>query len=117
MQEIAMQEKVNEILSHIQERCLWQFHSRTWDREQNINGVLNDVAKMLTGEAVVAETPMEKSFYADAKILVEQIKEKFSWINEMGDSEKKEIIEAIKAKLIDITVTKSLNGELNVPFY
>ncbi|MBC2582795.1 Fe-only/vanadium nitrogenase subunit delta [Clostridium sp. DJ247] len=112
-----MKEKADEIISFIQERCLWQFHSRAWDREENINGTMDNVAKLLTGETVVAETKQEKCAYADAKVLTDQIKEKFSWVNELEAGQKKELVEAVKAKLTDIVITKCLNGEINVPFY
>ena len=112
-----MEEKVQQIYKFIQERCLWQFHSRSWDREANINGILNDTSIFLNGGEVEANTNQEKCYVADAKILVTQLKEAFSWIKDLKDSEIAELIEGVKAKLIDVTLTRSKNEELNVPFY
>lgn len=115
-----MEEKAKEIFSFIQERCLWQFHSRTWDREQNINGVMDKATDILAGKEISIgniETSQEKCNFADAKILVAELRAKFSWIDDMDVTAKKELMNLVKEKLIYTTITKSLNGELNVPFY
>lgn len=112
-----MEEKVQQIYKFIQERCLWQFHSRSWDREANINGILNYTSTFLNGGEVEASNNQEKCYLADAKILVEQLKETFSWINDVKDTEITELIDGVKAKLIDVTLTRSKNDELRVPFY
>jgi len=112
-----MQERIEELSLFIQERCLWQFHSRSWDREENINGVLNKVAEILTGEKVALETLQDKCYYADARILVLEIKDRLPWLDEIDGSELKTVIAGVKEKLLDITVTRSLNAELRVPGY
>ncbi|WP_414571222.1 V-containing nitrogenase subunit delta, partial [Nostoc sp. CCY 9925] len=112
-----IQERAAEVTKLIQERCLWQFHSRAWDREENINGVLNKTAQILTGEKVVLETLIERGFYADAKILAADLEIRFAWLNSMENSQKKAVLEAVKAMLIDIVITKSKNGELHYSLY
>ncbi|MEH1982429.1 MAG: V-containing nitrogenase subunit delta, partial [Nostoc sp.] len=112
-----IQERAAEVTKLIQERCLWQFHSRAWDREENINGVLNMAAQILTGEKVVLETLIERGFYADAKILSADLEIRFAWLNSMENSQKKAVLEAVKAMLIDIVITKSKNGELHYSLY
>ncbi|MEH2061701.1 MAG: nitrogenase vanadium-iron protein, alpha chain [Nostoc sp.] len=112
-----IQERAAEVTKLIQERCLWQFHSRAWDREENINGVLNMAAQILTGEKVVLETLIERGFYADAKILSADLEIRFSWLNSMENSQKKAVLEAVKAMLVDIVITKSKNGELHYSLY
>jgi len=112
-----MENRVQELVSFIQERYLWQFAPRTWDREANINGILNQASQILTGEKVLPESPKEKCFYSDAKFFVNEIKNKFSWVNEMDDAQKKSLIESTKAKLIEVTITKSLNLEVDSPQY
>jgi V-containing nitrogenase delta subunit len=109
--------EVQDLYKFIQERCLWQFHSRAWDREENINGIMQNTSVLLTGGTVAAESSQEKCFLADAKILVGQLKEAFPWIKEMKETDVVELIEGVKNKLIDVTLTNSLNGELKVPFY
>ena len=117
--EIALyiQERAAEVTKLIQERCLWQFHSRAWDREENINGVLNKAAQILTGEKVVLDTLIERGFYADAKILSADLEIRFSWLSKMENSQKKAVLESVKAMLIDIVITKSKNGELHYSLY
>ena len=85
--------------------------------EANINGILNQASELLTGEEVSLESPKEKCFYADAKFFVDEIESKFLWLNDMDNTQKKALIELIKAKLIEITITKSLNAEVASPKY
>ncbi|MEH2193565.1 MAG: nitrogenase vanadium-iron protein, alpha chain [Nostoc sp.] len=112
-----IQDRAAEVTKLIQERCLWQFHSRAWDREENINGVLNMAAQILTGEKVVLESLIQRGFYADAKILSADLEIRFSWLNSMENSQKKAVLESVKAMLIDIVITKSKNGELHYSLY
>lgn len=112
-----MEDRVVELVSFIQERYLWQFAPRTWDREENINGILDQASELLTGEEVSLKTPKENCFYADAKFFVNEIKSKFVWLNEMDNAQKKALIESTKAKIIEITITKSLNLEVASPKY
>ncbi|MEH2270142.1 MAG: V-containing nitrogenase subunit delta, partial [Nostoc sp.] len=112
-----IQERAAEVTKLIQERCLWQFHSRAWDREENINGVLNMTARILTGEKVVLETLTDRGFYADAKILAADLEIRFAWLSSMENSQKKAVLEAVKGMLVDIVITKSKNGELHYSLY
>jgi V-containing nitrogenase delta subunit len=113
----SVESSVEELTTYIQERCLWQFHSRSWDREDNITGVLKLTADLLTDTHIVLETDADKCNYADAKLLVADIKSKLPAIYSLGNEEKKAVLEAVKDRLIDITITKSLNGELHHPNY
>src|SRR5665647_3016629 len=104
-----MADRVVELVAFIQERYLWQFAPRTWDRKANINGILDQASQLLTDEEVSIESPKEKCFYADAKFFVNEINSKFLWLKEMDNAQKRTLIESIKEKLIEITITKSLN--------
>ncbi len=112
-----MKDKAEELTSYIQERCLWQFHSRAWDREENINGVLKKTTEILTGEQVVLETPADRNFYADAKILADQFTTTFPWLSEFDNAQKQAVLESVKERLLDIAVTNSRNGELRYSLY
>ncbi|VBB09557.1 nitrogenase vanadium-iron delta subunit [Lucifera butyrica] len=112
-----MKEKVEALVTFIQERCLWQFFSRTWDRMENINGVFGKVEALLNEEKPVMESAQEKCFYADARILVAEIKDKFPWLQELNKTQVNELIEGVKARITEIAVTKSMNAELNVSNY
>jgi len=112
-----IQERTEEVTSLIQQRCLWQFHSRSWDREENINGVLNKAATILTGQKVVLETLADRAFYADATALVADLERKFQWLSKTDNEQKKAILESVKKRLIEIAITKSLNAELHHSLY
>ncbi|MBD2434497.1 MULTISPECIES: nitrogenase vanadium-iron protein, alpha chain [Fischerella] len=112
-----IQERTEEITTYIQERCLWQFHSRSWDREENINGVINKAIAIFNEEQVVNETLVDKLHYADAKILVLDLKTKFSWINKAQKAHITAVLELVRQKLLHIAITGSLNAELNHSLY
>ncbi|MCI1945700.1 Fe-only/vanadium nitrogenase subunit delta [Clostridium luticellarii] len=114
-----MDEKADKLSAFILERCLWQFHSRSWDREENINGILGVVTNLLLNQKdkIPTETLMEKYFYADGKVLTDEFKEKFPWLEDIDAEKKKEIMEDVKKKITEIAVDKSRNEELRVPFY
>lgn len=110
-------EKLDQLYDYVQERCLWQFFSRAKDRQENIDGILKTATDLLTGEPPAKETPQDRLFYADAKIMVADFKQRFPWINDAGSAQIRELMAGLKDKLVDITITKSLNGELNHSLY
>ncbi|MEA5574407.1 V-containing nitrogenase subunit delta, partial [Calothrix sp. UHCC 0171] len=112
-----LSEKVENITTYIQERCLWQFHSRSWDREENINGVIKKTAEILTGQKPTLETLTDKLHYADAKILVSELKRNLPWIKELDKTQVNKVLESVKQKLSAITISGSLNGELHHSLY
>ena len=110
-------EKLNQLFGYVQERCLWQFFSRSWDRQENIDGILKTATDLLTGEPPAKETPQDRLFYADAKIMVADFKARFPWLNEAGAAQIRELMAGLKEKLVDYTITNSKNGELNHSLY
>jgi nitrogenase delta subunit len=112
-----MSEQVKQLVGYVQERCLWQFFSRTWDRQENIDGIMAAAEVLLAGEMPKRETPMEKLFYADAQEMVKDFRERFPWIASITPPEAKDLIAGLKAELIDITITRSLNHELSHSLY
>jgi len=110
-------DQIDQLYTYVQEHCLWQFFSRTWDRQENIDGILTAAADLLTGEAPKRETPMERLFYADAIILAADFKKQFPWIMEASSAEVRQLLDGVKAKLTDIAITHSKNGELNAANY
>ena len=112
-----MNEIIEEVTALIQEKCLWQFFSRSWDREENIEGIMTMTGKILNGEKVNLVTPADKAFYSDAKNLAADIQNKMPWISELDKSGILELVEGVKKRLLHITVKKSRNCELNLPNY
>jgi nitrogenase delta subunit len=112
-----MGEKFDDLYDYVQERCLWQFFSRSWDRQENIDGVLGQAEALLSGGQPVRATPMEKLFYADAKVMVDDFKARFPWIKESPPEEVKQLLDGLKSRLVDSVITKSTNRELNHHLY
>jgi vanadium nitrogenase delta subunit len=110
-------EKIDQLFGYVQERCLWQFFSRSWDRQENIDGIIQTATDLLTGEPPQRETPMQKLFYADARIMVADFKERFPWVEETGAAQMRELMHGLKEKLVEFSITKSLNHELNHSLY
>jgi V-containing nitrogenase delta subunit len=94
-----MNEKIDQLATHIQERCLWQFFSRTWDREENIEGILSRATEILCGERSVISTPADKSHYADAKILVSDFKRLYPWVATMEKQDIKTLLQGVKERI------------------
>jgi len=110
-------EKLDDLFGYVQERCLWQFFSRSWDRQENIDGIMKTATDMLTGKDLQLESPMDRLFYADAKIMVNDFKERFPWIQETGPAQMRDLMHALKDRLVDHTITHSKNHELNHTLY
>ncbi len=113
-----MKDRVEELYSYIQSRCLWQFFPREWDRKANIEGILGRAIEILTGrEHQAPETLLDRYYYVEAKALVTDIKNWFPWLNELDEEEKIAIIEEVKKKLIKVMVVESINPELRLSGY
>jgi nitrogenase delta subunit len=112
-----MNAKVDQLFAYVQERCLWQFFSRSWDRQENIDGVIGKATELLTAKEISLETPMDRLFYADAKIMVADLKERFPWLDDTGPAQIRDLMHQLKARLVDIAITGSLNQELNHSLY
>lgn len=111
------QQQIDQLFGYVQERCLWQFTSRARDRIVNIEGIIAAATDMLHGKELHKHTPMDKMFYADAKLMVADFRERFPWINEQEPSKITELMTGLKDLLVDHTITKSLNHELNYTLY
>lgn len=112
-----MEQHINELFTYVQERCLWQFFSRTWDREQNISGILGMAEQMLSGEDCQADNPADRCNLADAKVLVADWRSHFPWIKALTATEINQVLTGLKVKLVDTTITHSRNRELNYQLY
>lgn len=110
-------EKIDQLFGYVQERCLWQFFSRSWDRQENIDGILEAATAMLSGKEPKKETPMDRLFYADALTMVHDFKARFPWIVEAAPEEMGSLMSGLKDKLVEFAITKSLNHELNHTLY
>jgi hypothetical protein len=112
-----MTKKAEELVAFIQERCLWQFVSRANDREENINGVLSLMGEILSGGSPRLDTPMDRLHFANDNHLAREVKVALPWMRELPKEEMKEVVSGTIARIYELTVKKSLNGELNIPGY
>lgn len=112
-----MDEKAQELYSFIQERYLWQFYSRTWDRDENINNILDYLVMILAGEKLASTDSKERYYYAEAVTVANEVKKRFPWLAEVKRAELEQIVADVKTKLIDVVITRSQNEELHVPYY
>jgi hypothetical protein len=113
-----LEEQTLTLYAFIQERYLWQFYSRTWDREKNIHHIMDEFVKILSGAATGGgASPEERYFYAEAATVAAETKRKFPWLGKLDRAELESLAASVKAKLMDVTVARSQNGELNVPYY
>lgn len=112
-----MTTQTKELVNYIQERCLWQFYSRAWDREENINGVLSHLGELLSNRTPKLETPMDRCHFANANHLAREVRNAFPWLEEMSPDSLTKLIGGVMARLEEIAITQSKNGELHMQAY
>jgi hypothetical protein len=109
--------KVEDLVAFIQQHCLWQFASRTHDREENIHGVLSLLGEILTGNSPKLETPLERCHFANANHLAAEAKSEFGWLKDLHGDELNQLVAATIARIHEITVEHSRNEELKLQNY
>jgi V-containing nitrogenase delta subunit len=112
-----MSDKVDDLFGYVQERCLWQFYSRSWDRTENIDGILAQATGMFIGKALETPTPQDRYFMAEAKIMVADCLSRFPWLKSASEQEIRELMSELHTRLTDIAITSSKNHELTHTLY
>jgi nitrogenase delta subunit len=112
-----MIDRIAQLEDYIMKHCLWQFHSRTWDRERQNEGVLGTTTKILCNEPVANETREDRCYWVDAVCLADAFKKRFQWINEIDTSEVKTLMQGLKERIDYVTISGSLNKELTDKLY
>ena len=115
--ENTMENKVEELVDYIMKWCLWQFHSRAWDREKQNEGILTKTRQLLCEEEVQLETPADRCYWVDAVILAKEWRATYPWLSTMDKPDIKLLMQALKERLDYLTITGSLNEELVDPKY
>ncbi|MDF2926245.1 MAG: Fe-only nitrogenase, delta subunit [Paenibacillaceae bacterium] len=113
----VMKSRIAQLEDHIMKKCLWQFHSRAWDREKQNEGILTKTMQLLCGEPVEKETPADRCYWVDAVVLADAYKERFAWLSTLDKGEIKELMQGLKDRIDFLTITGSLNEELTVKQY
>jgi nitrogenase delta subunit len=112
-----IKKRVEELVNYIMKKCLWQFHSRTWDRKRQNENILGMTARLVYGDEVKPTTPEEKCYWADALCLAEEFKNRFDWLEKMDRKNKETLMNGLKDRIDFLTVTGSLNLELTDVHY
>ncbi|MFT4174637.1 MAG: Fe-only nitrogenase subunit delta [Rhodocyclaceae bacterium] len=117
MNEALLKERTELLVDHIMKKCLWQFHSRAWDRERQNAGILGQTTQLLCGETVALPTPSERCHWVDAVCLAEAFKARFDWLATLDTAQIKTLMQSLHARMDHLTITGSLNKELTDQHY
>jgi Fe-only nitrogenase delta subunit len=104
--------RVEQLCEVIMKKCLWQFHSRSWDRLRQNERILGMTTSLLKDEEVDVSDPLDRCYWVDARYLAESYRERFEWFHEMSAEQIDHLLSVLKERLDVLTVTKSLNEEL-----
>lgn len=115
--EDRMKDRIDQLTDYIMKNCLWQFHSRTWDREKQNEGILTKTMQILCEEPVEKVTPADKCYWVDAVCLADAFKQRYLWLSGMNIAEIKLLMQGLKERIDYLTITGSLNLELTDPLY
>jgi nitrogenase delta subunit len=113
----TMKEKIEILTDYIMHRCLWQFHSRAWDRERQNANILGVAKQLLLGEKPDLSTPELKCYWLDGFHLAKGFRERFDWVNQMSKEEIVTLMDGLKERMDYLTIHGSLNKELTVAAY
>ena len=113
----VLAERVEQLVDFIMKKCLWQFHSRAWDRSRQNEAILTMTSKLLCGEPVDATSPFDRCYYVDAVHLAENFSARYPWVDGLPVPQKQEVMRALLARIEFLTVTGSLNAELTDAHY
>lgn len=113
----TMKIEMNQMLDYIMKNCLWQFHSRTWDREKQNTNIIMKTTQILCDEPVEKDLPADRCYWVDAMCLADAYRSRFLWINTKSKEEIKQLMQMLKDRLDVLTITGSLNAELTDPHY
>lgn len=115
--EELLKDHVDQLVNYIMKNCLWQFHSRAWDRKRQNEGILRQTTQLLCGEPVKVDTAFERCYWVDAQCLAEAFQEQYPWIRGLNSEEIRQVMQNLHERMDYLTVTGSLNLELNDQHY
>ena len=109
---MTQDEQVELMVDYIMKHCLWQFHSRSWDREKQNAGILGKTRQLLCDETVELATPADRCYWVGAVVLADAYRSRFAWLSSMSHEAITALIGALHQRLDYLTITGSLNAEL-----
>ncbi|MBK1662934.1 Fe-only nitrogenase subunit delta [Rhodospirillum rubrum] len=107
-----MKDRIDLLIDYIMKHCLWQFHSRSWDRKRQNEEILKKTTEILCDEPVDLGTPADKCYWVDAVCLADAYKSQYPWLKTMDKDAIKTLMRALHERLDHLTITGSLNLEL-----
>ncbi len=116
-QRVDFEPEVEQLIDYIMKHCLWQFHSRSWDRERQNEEILKKTKQLLCGEPVDLSTPSDRCYWVDAVSMVDDFRVRYPWINDMSKDDLILLMEGLKKRLDYLTISGSLNEELTDKHY
>jgi len=117
MASVATTDIVAYMENYIMKNCLWQFHSRAWDRLRQNEKIIGITSQLLCGEEVDLSTPEQKCYWIDSVILAENYKKNVPALADMSVEEIKDVMTQLKDRIDYLTVNGSLNLELTDKHY
>jgi nitrogenase delta subunit len=108
---------VGDVLDYIMKKCLWQFHSRAWDRKKQNEGIMGMARQILLGQEPARDLPEERCYWVDAVVMARGLREYYPWASELAPEVLGRIMDETKIRLDHLTVHGSLNEELSDPKY
>ncbi|WP_321491660.1 Fe-only nitrogenase subunit delta [uncultured Desulfobacter sp.] len=112
-----MKERVEKLVNVIMKNCLWQYHSRAWDRRDQNHGVLTKATQILCGEHVELETPADRCYWVDAVWLADDYRKRFDWMLNLDKNNIKILMKALHERMDYLMIDGSLNLELTDEHY
>ncbi|WP_300154853.1 Fe-only nitrogenase subunit delta [Solidesulfovibrio sp.] len=110
-------ERIEQLVDYIMKKCLWQFHSRAWDRRDQNENILLKTKQILCDEKVALETPADRCYWVDAVLLAEAYREKYAWLEGLPKEEVADIMKGVHERMDYLTIDGSLNQELTDQHY
>jgi nitrogenase delta subunit len=108
---------VERIIDYIMKKCLWQFHSRAWDRERQNAGILGMTRDILIDLDPPHETPESRCYWVDAVMMARGLKRQYPEFAALPTGDIRRVMEKAKERLDFLTIHGSLNQELTDPKY
>ncbi len=115
--ENQMKERVEQLINYIMKHCLWQFHSRTWDRERQNREILTKTKEILCDESEKPAELLDRCHWVDAVVLARSYRQHYPWINSLNTTEIAALMKGVHERLDFLTITGSLNLELTDQHY
>lgn len=115
--EHLLKDRTEQLVDYIMKHCLWQFHSRAWDRERQNREILKWTTDALCGEAHAPEDRLERCHWVDGVSLAEAFRQHYPWINSLEKPDIATLLRSVHERMDFLTIKGSLNLELTDHHY